>query len=128
MKKSIFTILSIIVLLCQTVSGAEPGTAGVSFLKIGLVPRSIAMGELGVSITDDVYSVYLNPAGLVKLRAPEFAAVNNSWFQDIRQVSGLYAFPTGIGNFGITINSLRMDDFQGYDASGSKKGYITAND
>jgi hypothetical protein len=66
------------------VEGSGVGTSGNTMLKIGVGARSTGMGEATVAATDDVTSIYWNPAGLVQVRSAQFSAMHIEWFDDVR--------------------------------------------
>ena len=43
---------------------SSAGTTSAEILKVGVGARAIAMGEASTALTDDVNSLYWNPAGL----------------------------------------------------------------
>ena len=64
------------------VSGA--GTSGSAMLKIGVGAKATSMGEASVAVTDDVTSIYWNPAGLVQIKNSQLSAMHIEWFDGIR--------------------------------------------
>jgi len=67
-KKLIITLISLGLLCAPLVLAAKPfgktGTAALQFLKLGVDARAIGMGEAYTAVSDDISSVYWNPAGL----------------------------------------------------------------
>jgi len=87
--KFIYLQISIVFVCClflmpTGVNAVGAGTSGSTMLKIGVGARSAGMGEATVAATDDVTSIYWNPAGLVKVRESQFSAMHIEWFDDIR--------------------------------------------
>jgi hypothetical protein len=108
---------------------SEPGTTGANFLKIGIGPRAVGMGEAQVAICDDVTSVFWNPAGLVSTPSQEASFMYNLWLEGIRSQYFGYTYPhLAIGTFAGSINYLSMDKIQGYTANDVKTGKVTAYD
>jgi len=108
---------------------SDPGTTGANFLKIGVGPRAVAMGEAQVAICNDVTSVFWNPAGLVRVDSQEASFIYNLWLESIRSQYFGYTYPhSAIGTFAGSINYLSMDKIQGYDAGGSPSGKVPAYD
>ena len=100
---------------------SDPGTTGANFLKIGIGPRAVAMGEAQVAVCSDVTSVFWNPAGLVRTPSQEASFMYNLWFESIRSQYFGYAYPhPTIGTFAGSINYLSMDKIQGYTAADVK--------
>lgn len=60
------------------------GSTSATFLKIGIGPRAIAMGEAYVAVADDVSTIYWNPAGLVNVKNHEFYFMHNEWLQGMK--------------------------------------------
>ena len=108
---------------------SDPGTTGANFLKIGIGPRAVGMGEAQVAVCEDVTSVFWNPAGLGRIPSQEASFMYNVWFESIRSQYFGYAFPhPAIGTFAGSINYLSMDRIQGYDAGNTPNGKVTAYD
>lgn len=96
------------------------GTRAMTFLKIGVGAKAIGMGESQVAATDDLYSTFWNPAGLIKLQRPQLALMHNEWFAEINQEFVGIAFPIGKSNtVGISANFLSFGDIQGRDQDGN---------
>jgi hypothetical protein len=71
------------------------GTAGALFLKIGMDPRRVAMGEAGAAVVGDASAAFGNPAGLAGMTSSEVFVSDAEWIADIRLLGGVYAFPFG---------------------------------
>lgn len=69
------------------------GTAGALFLKIGVDPRSSAMGEASGAVVGSAASAFGNPAGLAGITQKEIFVSDVEWIADIRLIAGCYAFP-----------------------------------
>jgi len=109
--------------------GADAGTTSANFLKLGIGPRAIGMGEAQVGLADDVYSTYWNPAGLAQLSVPEAGFMYSQYLQDISEQYLAYAHPTeSAGTFAGSLNYLGVGKFDGYDAAGQPAGSVDAND
>lgn len=50
---------------------AKVGTAGVTFLKVGVSARAMAMAEAYIGVSDDAGALYYNPGGLLQLKKPD---------------------------------------------------------
>jgi len=57
---------------------ADAGQSSANFLKMGVGGRGVAMGDAQTAATDDVMSVYWNPAGLAELYQNEVGFMHNS--------------------------------------------------
>ena len=71
------------------------GTAGALFLKIGMDPRTVAMGEACGADVGHASSAFLNPAGLAGIGTKQIFLSDTEWIADIRLLGGVYAFPYG---------------------------------
>ncbi|MBP9095273.1 MAG: PorV/PorQ family protein [Ignavibacteria bacterium] len=99
--------------LLPNLGGQRTGTASLQFLKIGNGARSAGMGESFVAVSDDISSLYYNPAGLVLFKENGFTASHTQWFVDTRleYAGGVYHFG-GNNAVGLSVTSLRTDDMQ----------------
>ncbi len=116
MKKII--IISLIVLIPVMMFGeifAKTGTAALQFLKLGIDARATGMGEAYVAVTDDISSVYWNPAGLsTKLKHQAFFSHTN-WVADIQHEFAAVSFTDGIQSIALSTSVLHMDDMDEMD-------------
>jgi len=94
-------LMRVIIMLVCLITVAAPafgmmdkvGTSGALFLKIGMDPRRVAMGEASGAVVGDAASVFSNPAGLAALKTSEVFVSDTEWIAGIRLISGAYAFP-----------------------------------
>ncbi|MFH1715393.1 MAG: PorV/PorQ family protein [Elusimicrobiota bacterium] len=96
-------------------SSKSAGTAGAQFLKFGAGSRAAAMGNAQTALTDDVNSIYWNPAGLNDVEAKEVSFMHTIWFQDIGYQYFAYAQPLKKGAIGCSIQYLSMSAIDKYD-------------
>lgn len=109
--------------------GGEPGTAGANFLKMGVGPRQIGMGEAQAAAADDVYAAYWNPAGLTRLRYPEVGLMYHQSFEDVSHQYLGYAHPFAFGGvIAAGLTRLSVDSFDSRDAVGGLTGQVNASD
>src|SRR5215470_1025125 len=112
-----------------TAQAADPGTTAANFLKMGIGPRAVAMGEAQVGLADDVYAAYWNPAGLAQIQNREVGFVQTEYFQDIHSQYAAYAHPTDtLGTFAGSFTYLNIGKFDSFDASGQPTGQVGASD
>src|SRR5438552_9569117 len=90
---STWLILPLLAVSVQLAEAADTGTTGANFLKLGIGPRAIAMGEAQVGLADDVYATYWNPAGLSRLQVQEAGFVQNQYIENISEQYLAYAMP-----------------------------------
>lgn len=105
------------------------GTSSGSFLKMGVGARGVAMGDAQTAATDDVLSLYWNPAGLGRLDQNEMGFMRNTFIQDTDQNVAAYGQPAGkLGTFGVGVSMLKVSDIEGYDAGGARLSSLEASD
>ncbi|MDI6642265.1 MAG: PorV/PorQ family protein, partial [Elusimicrobiota bacterium] len=119
-------LLTACYLLLTTYSFAGEGTSTGNFLKIGIGARAIALGEAFTAVSDDVTSVYWNPAGLAQLDLYEVSLMHNKWVENINYQFAGYAIPIRekvvegfspskhYGVLGISAYYLSMSPIKGY--------------
>ncbi len=102
-------ILTLILALCVSAMSAETGgKVGLSFLKIGVDARAVAMGDAYSSIASDASAAYWNPAGLATARSNSVLFMHNSWFQGINQEFASIQFLNGKHNLAVSLNMLSV--------------------
>ncbi|MBN2543893.1 PorV/PorQ family protein [bacterium] len=91
---------------------SKVGTAGAKFLNIGVDPRGVAMGYAFTAVTDDIASLYWNPAGIAVPKKMEFYFSDVEWISDIRNNFMGFIMPLGerYSTVGISITALTMGD------------------
>jgi len=72
----------IIVLSTISVYSQTAGNSGLSFLKFGFGARNISMGDAGTALSNDLTSLFYNPAKLVFTDESEVMFMHNEWIQD----------------------------------------------
>lgn len=99
--------------LIPNLGGQRTGTASLQFLKIGNGARSAGMGESFVAVSNDISSLYYNPAGLVLFKENGIIASHTQWFVDTRleYAGGVYHFG-GNNAVGLSVTSLRTEDMK----------------
>jgi hypothetical protein len=112
-------------LACAT----DAGTSAANFLRLGVGPRAIGMGEAQVAVADDSYATYWNPAGLVQVDNPEVSATYNNYLQSTAQSYLAGVLPEGkLGTFAGSANVFTYGSIAGADAAGQPTGDVNAND
>lgn len=119
MKKTTITLIALILVLIPAVSGAKPfgktGTAALQFLKFGVDARAIGMGEAYTAVTDDISSVYWNPAGLAPAYKNEVFFSHTNWPANIYHEFGAASFTNGVSTAAVYGSVLHMDDIDFID-------------
>lgn len=105
-------ILSLLPLsLCAEIF-AKTGTAALQFLKIGVDARALGMGEAYIAVSDDISSVYWNPAGLAKLYEKNLQSQamlsHTQWPADIMQEYFAFSKETNYGMLALSGTVLHM--------------------
>jgi len=111
MKKYIL-ILIVLAIIPSFLSAdifAKTGTAGLQFLKLGVDARAIGMGQAYTAVTDDISSVYWNPAGLSLKYEDQLLFSHTEWVADIRHEFFAASKVTSFGNLGFFASALHMD-------------------
>lgn len=114
---------------CVSAGAGSPGYSSAAFLKFTPSPRATAMGESYVSLTEDAYAAYWNPAGLASVEQAEFAATYNASFEDVTHQYVSFAYPLRYGStLDVSVTRLSVAPFQGYDAVGTKTQDVQSSD
>lgn len=107
------TLLRIVLALLTIVSGANSSYA--SFEELPTGARQAGLGNSFTAISDDVYSAYYNPAGLVQLHRSEFSAYYAKLYSGLTDGSSIgrsflaYGHPTAKhGTFGFSYLDLSL--------------------
>ncbi|MCB0283639.1 MAG: PorV/PorQ family protein [Calditrichae bacterium] len=80
------------------------GTTAANFLEIGYDAKGTAMGDAYVCRTEDISSIYWNPAGLAFMEKPEVQFLYQPWIADINtSFVGAGIILPGIGTLGLSI-------------------------
>ncbi len=130
MKKLIgFLIILVLTLITPLQSFAleKLGQTGLKFLDICVGARAAAMGEAYTVISDDVNSIFHNPAGLAQMEAKNFdlTVSRTEWFADMSYNAVGIAVNGGIwGNFGFSlIPAPEYGDIYGTVVSDNEQGF-----
>jgi hypothetical protein len=89
----------------------EVGRTGFSFLKVTPTAREAAMGSTGIGLSDNLFGIWCNPAGLAGLSAKQLGVGYISYLGGVQSGAVAFALPadaitTGFG--GYYLNSGRM--------------------
>lgn len=83
-KKRLPLLLFLLLLGEGIVYAGGVGTTRANFLKIMPGARAVAMGGAFGAISDDIYAVHWNPAGLTLLKQKEFSFTHLQWLEGIK--------------------------------------------
>jgi Type IX secretion system membrane protein PorP/SprF len=82
--KKIFLTLFCFVVSSVIIFSQSAGGSGLSFLKLGFGARNVAMGDAGAAASNDVTSLFYNPAKLANSDNYEIMLMHNQWIQDVK--------------------------------------------
>lgn len=124
-KASLFIIL--IIASSITIFPQSAGNSGLSFLKLGFGARNISMGDAGAAASNDVTSLFYNPAKLAGNENSEIMFMHNQWIQDIRsELLGvkfsLLNLPLAVG-----LNVTSVNDIEVRTRPGNPESTFNAN-
>ncbi|MBN1634625.1 MAG: PorV/PorQ family protein [Ignavibacteria bacterium] len=120
--KNFFKILVFILFVSVSISfaqlipnlgGQKTGTSSLQFLKIGHGARSAGMAETFVAVSDDISSLFWNPAGLVAFKENGLTMSHTEWFIDthLEFIGGVYHFG-GNNALGVSVTALTTEDMK----------------
>lgn len=121
--------------LCPAAALASgPGSTGVQVLKTDVSPRAFGMGGAYVAVSDDIYAVNYNPAGLAQLYLPETSAMYLSGFEDASLNYFSFGMPlpiqglAGMDKPGLAVSALFSDSGKfTYNSIGASGGVTSLN-
>jgi|GEM_PF-316389 len=123
-NRIIILVLLVFLLSFRSAMAAGVGTTGAAFLEINGSASAAGMGEAVTGYSQEIGSIYTNPAGLTTVKGMEASLMHMEWFQSIRSeyVSFARPFP-GLGVIGgsVSLLYLTMDKT-------TEKAYDSAND
>jgi tetratricopeptide (TPR) repeat protein len=127
--------IAIIIFLVSLCSSCQPaalaqnaGTTGFDFLKIGVMPRPISMGQSFVAVSNDIAACYWNPAGLGDISKRQLSFVASQWLLDMNYYYFSFISPTKSGALGLSVGMFSYGDIEGYDLDGGLTGNFTGYD
>jgi hypothetical protein len=112
-------LIGLIMVLPTAALAADPGEAGLLFLRFGLGARASAMGEAYCAVGEDASSVFWNPGAMPAVLGTHLTLVHNEYFQSLRFEQAAITHETKWGTFGFMFTGLYMDDMDRYDDNGS---------
>jgi len=100
-------LFAVILFVAGFMYAGGAGTTAANFLRIGTGAKASGMGEAQVAISDNVDSVYWNPAGLALVKNTEISLMHLIYWQGISYEYAAIALPIKkIGTFGICFDYL----------------------
>ncbi|MBM4403082.1 MAG: PorV/PorQ family protein [Candidatus Cloacimonetes bacterium] len=114
--KKIMIVCAITLVLLPSLLMAEPfgkvGTAALQFLKLGIDARAVGMGEAYTAVTDDISSVFWNPAGLAPSKRSQAFFSHTNWPASIMHEFAAASYATGVTTFAVYTSILHMDQME----------------
>lgn len=96
--------------LVPNLGGQRSGISSFQFLKIGADARGAAMSEAVIAITNDISSIYWNPAGLANSVNDQFLFSHAEWLVDIQHEFAAASYHLDANNVvGVSFTSLHTD-------------------
>lgn len=100
------------------------GTSGATFLEIGTGSRPLGMGEAFTAATEDVHSLYYNPAGIATLKYPVLSLMHQELIMDSRYENISFAFPLYNGFLAGSNSTFWVPPFDKIDENGNETGTV----
>jgi hypothetical protein len=94
---------------------ADPGDAGVVFLRIGLGARAAGMGDAFTAVAKDASSIYWNPAAMAPVLSTNLIFMHNEYLQSVRLEQAAITHETKHGTLGLAFSGLYMDEMDRYE-------------
>jgi len=103
MKKIIITLLIVLsTIYIYAAMFPKTGTASMQFLKLGMDARAVGMGEAYTAVTNDISSVYWNPAGLALTDDKQIFLSHTNWIAETYFESIAASMMTDYGYFALS--------------------------
>lgn len=112
----------------SSLGGQRVGTSSGNFLRIGMGPKAVAMGEAFVAVADDPSALYWNPAGLAGFQSRELMFSHTSWLSDLNVEYVAFVAPVpslGNGVAGVQVAALwtEMDETTELQPDGTGRSF-----
>lgn len=119
-------ILLVSFVLCINYADAQPGKAGLSFLKLGVGSRALGMGEAYTAIASDPTAIHYNPAALSLSKSSQVLLMHRQWIQDVK--TEYISAKTSLEqfSFGIAVNATSVDNIELRTTPGLPLGTFSA--
>jgi hypothetical protein len=113
-RKILIPLLVVAIIAIPMLLSAKPfgktGTVGLQFLKLGVDARAIGMGEAFTAVSDDISSVYWNPAGLAPAYQNQVFVSHTNWPANIMHEFAAGSYTNGVSTLALYGSVLHMDD------------------
>lgn len=119
------------VFVCLAVSASAengPGSTGAEFLRIGVGPRAVGLGEAYTGLAEGSLALAYNPAGPAFLRRQELGLAHDEYASGVRHEWVAYSHPTPWGTLSLSANLLLVEAFESYDTFDRPSGETSAQE
>ena len=125
------------IFVCMTLSvsiaGAQPGTSGLAFLKIGVAGRGVSMGGAATGCASGAEATYYNPAGIVSpdstISPTQILFTHKEWIQDTRdEFLSATTSLSARDALGVSLNTSTISDIEIRTRPGPAEGSFTSRD
>ncbi len=112
--------------LCLSAGYGQPGQSGLTFLKLGVGARALAMGEASTAVSTDLSALYYNPASAAFFTSSNLLLMHKEWFQDVK--TEYISAQTLLSGFsvGLSVNATSVDNIQIREIPGPALGTFDA--
>lgn len=124
--KSTIVKIALISLALPALTWAQAGQAGLSFLKLGVGARSLALGETAVASADDPSAVHYNPAAMRLVNRPQVLIMHKAWIQGTSTEFLAASIPLDAWSIGIQLNATSVPDIEIRQRAGPPEGTFAA--
>ncbi len=122
--KRIIYILLTLIIPSALYSEGTIGTSGAAFLELGVGSRPMSMGEAFTAETNDINSLYYNPAGLATLKYPVLSIFHHELILDSRFENVSVAQKMYGGWFAVSNSLFWVPAFDKIDINGDEQGKV----
>jgi hypothetical protein len=127
---SILRCVFLLTLVCAVFAHGGTGSSGLTFLKLGVSGRSVAMGDAMSASVNGAAATHYNPAGLLPREGQENAELlfmHKEWIQDTR--TEFLGARVGISDpvaLGFSVNTTTISDIELRTRPGPAEGTFTS--
>ncbi len=121
-----YVSLAVLILISRSFVLGQAGQSGLSFLKLGVGARSLAMGEAAVASSNDPSAMYYNPAGLRFAKNTQVLIMHKEWIQGTQTEFLAASFPLGSLSAGVSIDATSVPDIEIRQRPGPAEGLFSA--
>ena len=126
------SFIAVLLVLWSTTLVAQPGTTGITFLKLGVSARGAAMAEALSATATGAEAAFYNPAGLavfanISRRQTQALVTHREWIQDTRvQFLGTRIVLGNAEAIGVSLTHATVSDIQVRTRPGQAEGTFSA--